>query len=304
LTLNPPPSENSRGNESILTLNPPPSDRQAGESLVVDANVIGFERDSRQDIEALEVKFTASLNRCRCILWTSLLLVILAFVLGISLFITNQSSDANSASALCSIDNILQECYESTVYRAEIPACVVDRYQTLRQVFMEELNVTLPNKKACSSENLALLSVAKSTSNILYNTNLTQRYGLTLLYFATSGRMWKNRRDWLSDISYCQWGSNQIVCSPKGYVMKIMLDGNNLQGSLPQNLMTFLSRLTYLAAKANSLIGAIPSDLSQLSALWLDNNVLTGAIPRSFVESESMKTLSLSQNNKIVLDRY
>jgi hypothetical protein len=123
------------------------------------------------------------------------------------------------------------------------------------------------------------------------------------LYFATKGRLWNNRRDWLSDISYCQWGSTHVVCSTEGFVINIKLAGNNLQGSLPSNLLTFLPQLEYLNAEANTLTGLIPADLSRLSVLVLDKNALSGAIPKSIVESETLKVLSISENNKVIMDR-
>jgi Leucine-rich repeat (LRR) protein len=297
------PSEESRENDSILTINPPPSEGQASEQFIVDSNIDSLQRDPWPDIEILEELFNAKLRVQRCFVWSVASSIVLGIVIGLSITMTSQLTQATASTDSCSIDHVLKGCYQSIGYQIEIPSCLVVRYQSLRQTFLEELNFNMSNANSCSSENLALLSVANSANDITYNTTIRQRYGLSLLYFATNGRLWNNQRDWLSDISYCQWDMTHVVCSSKGFVTKISLSGNNLQGSLPSNLLTFVPRLSYLDAEANSLTGLIPSDLSSLSVLKLDNNALSGAIPKSIVESDTMKVLSLSHNKGVTLDR-
>jgi hypothetical protein len=302
------PSEDSRGNDSVLTLNAPSSVGQDAESCIMDTNITSLQSDAWPDIEILEEKFTARLKRRRYLIWTFLLLIMLGIVIGLSIAMTKsfiQSRAVMSTKALCSIETILQSCHENMDYPVKIPPCLTNRYQALQEALRKKFHFEIPNYTLCAPENLALLSVSTVVDESkAYNTTILQRYGLTLLYFATKGRLWKNHKDWLSkNVPYCQWGSSHIVCSSKGFVRDIVLTANNLQGNLPSNLMAYLPRLKSFIADMNSLTGSIPSDLSQLSYLSLGNNLLSGTIPMSIIESETMMVLSISQNNAIVIDR-
>jgi hypothetical protein len=300
------PSEESRENDSILTLNPPSSEGQDGESLIIDTTIANVQSDDCPNMQALDEMVIATLRVRRCYIWTLLILLILGILITLSIVLishlTRSTSDVSN-DVSCSINDILKGCHENMEYQVKIPSCLIIQYQALRQEFRNKLDLNLPIENSCSAENLALLSVAKSTTDITVNTTIIQRYGLALLYFSTIGTLWNDQHDWLSDASHCQWASSQIGCSSGGTVIQISLGSNNLQGYLPSNLLTFLPELKYFNAEANSLIGSIPSDLSRLSVLMLDNNALYGAIPRSIVESDTIEILSISKNNALVINR-
>jgi Leucine-rich repeat (LRR) protein len=299
------PSEDSRENNSILTQDPISSEDNSVESLIFDTNIISLPNDLLEDNDI------AKLRMRRCYFLILALLLMISLSIGVSLFMTRKSTPSSTFDPVptrtsCSINHILHSCLQNWSYQVEIPTCASDRYQKLRTTFRNELDLKFYPKGSCSAYNLAFLSVATSEtdSSTYYNSTVLQRFGLSLLYFATRGREWNNQKDWISDASYCQWGSSHVVCSSEGFVKSLILVANNLQGTLPSNLLTFLPRLKYLNVEGNSLRGTIPSDLSVLSNLVMDNNALSGNLPMSIVESTNMQILSISQNRAIVINRY
>jgi len=75
-----------------------------------------------------------------------------------------------------------------------------------------------------------------------------------------------------------------VICNkPNGTVTSIVLDGNNLHGTIPWELI-LLWNLSYLDLQANSLEGGIPSrinELTQLEILDLTHNQLMGPLPEA-----------------------
>jgi hypothetical protein len=102
------------------------------------------------------------------------------------------------------------------------------------------------------------------------------------IYQATNGNDWNFDRgyDWLSSAPFCQWGG--ITCDEDKRVTEIILDSNNLHGSIPESIGK-LERLQYLRMSRNNLTGTIPSAIGQLKALRLvdlsENPHLSGTIP-------------------------
>jgi hypothetical protein len=105
---------------------------------------------------------------------------------------------------------------------------------------------------------------------------------LTELYTRTSGEMWANNTNWLSekaDVSICDWFG--ITCAGK-WVQKLNLKGNGLGGELPDRW----ERVPYLESidmSSNKLLGALPPSVGNLtlSSLLLSGNSLRGPIPDS-----------------------
>ena len=100
--------------------------------------------------------------------------------------------------------------------------------------------------------------------------------------------------------SPCNWLG--IACDDGGSVTNIDLPGNELKGSIPQEIGTF-SKLTPLNLSYNYLTGEIPislATLNQLVTLDLSFNKLTGPIPATLgypSHNGNLTIVDLSHNN-------
>ncbi|CAA7403433.1 unnamed protein product [Spirodela intermedia] len=95
----------------------------------------------------------------------------------------------------------------------------------------------------------------------------------------------------------CSWyGVRQ--CSPKGRVTKLVLESVNLTGNLHAGLLSPLDELRVLSFKSNFLSGEVPdmSGLTNLKALFLDDNRFSGEIPASLGTLHRLKAIALSGN--------
>ncbi|GEM_PF-6380894 len=124
---------------------------------------------------------------------------------------------------------------------------------------------------------------------------LTEREILEALYNATDGDNWNTNTGWLSAGDACDWYG--ITCV-NGDVTGISLNSNNLVGTIPSELGN-LTALTTLSLAGNQLSGTIPSELGNLTALtnlWLYGNQLSGAIPSELGNLTNLTVLYLSGN--------
>ena len=79
----------------------------------------------------------------------------------------------------------------------------------------------------------------------------------------------------------------------------LKLDGNQLNGELPVELVSKLKRLEILHLDHNEFQGEIPFNIGQLKLLkrlWLANNRFHGFIPPSLLELSRLETLALEFN--------
>ena len=75
---------------------------------------------------------------------------------------------------------------------------------------------------------------------------LLQRYALATLYYSTGGQEWTTSPAWLSSEDECDWyttGQSDGVCDSNGNYVKIVLEGNNLVGSLPLEILLLSDNL-------------------------------------------------------------
>lgn len=137
----------------------------------------------------------------------------------------------------------------------------------------------------------------------------TERTALTALYTSTNGAGWTTRTNWRNagntDFNIagteCTWFG--VTCDAgQTHVTRIVLQGNNLTGTLPAQLgqlpnliLLDLGRVWVSSAwVANSIGGAIPPELGSLSnlqSLYLTQNVLTGSIPPELGSLASLQAL-------------
>ena len=124
----------------------------------------------------------------------------------------------------------------------------------------------------------------------------SDRAALVALYNATEGGSWTTRTNWLSGRPLDEW--HGVTTNSGGRVTALNLSSNSLYGALPAALgdLTNLERL-WLAR--NQLTGEIPPELGGLSNLdWLvlNENGLTGEIPPELGGLSNLAGLYLSNN--------
>ncbi|CAB9506035.1 leucine Rich Repeat [Seminavis robusta] len=161
-------------------------------------------------------------------------------------------------------------------------------------------------------------------------TNLIQRYALALFYFQTSEHgpwrscnppklenethscdflrlMWifpelefdvvpSNR--WLSRVHECDWAG--IICEEGDIVKEIILEANNLSGSLPEELGLF-PRLLSFSFVNNEISGSLPAPLAvelqgKVTQIQLHYNKISGSIPPEWMQFQALERLNLASN--------
>ncbi|XP_022715474.1 probable leucine-rich repeat receptor-like protein kinase At1g68400 [Durio zibethinus] len=92
-----------------------------------------------------------------------------------------------------------------------------------------------------------------------------------------------------------RWGG--IACSD-GHVVRLVLDGIHLTGSLPPAFLQNLTLLTKLSLRNNSIFGPLPNLTKhvQLEHVFLSHNLFTGPIPFDYIQLPSLKKMELQQN--------
>ena len=83
-----------------------------------------------------------------------------------------------------------------------------------------------------------LLQDTKQNLN-LPNDRILQRYALATLYYSTNGDSWSVSNNWLSSQNECTWYTSFVgyVCDSENHYMELDLQGNNLKGSLPMEIL-------------------------------------------------------------------
>jgi hypothetical protein len=94
-------------------------------------------------------------------------------------------------------------------------------------------------QNASSPQSQALEWLQQGINNTIEeNWRLIQRYVLAVLYYSTSGDTWLENANWLSETSECTWYTDALdpICDENGRFLRIVLLGNNLQGTVPNEL--------------------------------------------------------------------
>jgi hypothetical protein len=82
--------------------------------------------------------------------------------------------------------------------------------------------------------------LSENNSGISSEQRLLQRYALATLYFSTGGDDWTTAPLWLTNTDECEWFSSEEddeICDANGNYVEIDLSGNNLQGTVPLELV-------------------------------------------------------------------
>ena len=173
-----------------------------------------------------------------------------------------------------------------------------DNWQTAQTVTLSVgEDADRANEQAVISHRIAGETLASVNVNV--TDDESDRGILRDFYNATAGGSWTDNANWLSDRPLNQW--HGVTVNGSGEVTMLVLDGNNLSGSLPTELGN-LPSLTRLALNRNNLTGAIPSELGNvpnLSIIGLARNNLSGALPTSLGNLSGLQRLSLHDNTSL-----
>ena len=75
------------------------------------------------------------------------------------------------------------------------------------------------------------------------------------LYDETNGDNWTIKDRWLTDSDHCTWFG--VMCDQEGFITKLDLASNNLNGSIPSRLLSKFYHLQELDLSDNHLIGSL-----------------------------------------------
>jgi len=121
-----------------------------------------------------------------------------------------------------------------------------------------------------------------------------EKQALLDLYNATNGPNWGTPWDTVNG-EPCDWYGVTVV---DGKVTSLILNGNDLSGTLPNSLGNLI-HLEFLNLSFNQITGAIPTEIGQLANLediYLSSNQLTGNIPVQITQLSNLRRLYLTNN--------
>ena len=125
----------------------------------------------------------------------------------------------------------------------------------------------------------------------------SDRAALVALYNATEGGSWQTRTNWLSGRPLDEW--HGVTTDSDGRVTALNLVSNSLVGALPAELGDLTNLRTLILWTNDELTGPIPAwlgDLTNLRWLILGGNGLTGEIPPELAGLSNLTSLDLRGN--------
>ncbi|KAH7365377.1 hypothetical protein KP509_18G023900 [Ceratopteris richardii] len=213
------------------------------------------------------------------------------------------SISANSRSLTTRLD-VFGEVAANTAY--SLPALVdADETRSILFVFTAVANSTFPPFLAAAEffntrlsntlTSSATVDVIEATKNTLGLSNYTGDPCLPAGY----GYNWLNCSEYNSEITaillsnYQTGGKIPTELSQLTTLIQIFLDGNSLQGEIPD--LSSLEKLSTLNLSNNNLSGSIPESLATLNnlkALYLQDNNLSGEIPSRLLQRKNASLLT------------
>ncbi|GKY92090.1 hypothetical protein MPSEU_000180400 [Mayamaea pseudoterrestris] len=126
------------------------------------------------------------------------------------------------------------------------------------------------------------------------------RFALSTFYYATGGDDWYNNSGWLTELSECDWYTENKSNCIESDVTYLQLGNNNLVGSLPEEIGLLSTLLAFQADGNTNLKGTLPTNIGYLQQLYwlgLNGNGLTGSLPSQLGSLSALLILDLEQNS-------
>ena len=156
-----------------------------------------------------------------------------------------------------------------------------------------------PNSPAVSSVNWLLSEGVDSVDH-----KMAQRFTLKVLDYSLLGEgtpasegSWNANKWSTKHLDECEWKG--VMCTMEGLVSELHLGGRSYRGTIPKEIRILQRSLEILDLSKNSISGAIPEDLFQLTGLkrvYLYHNNLTGAFSPSWALLQNLTHLHMSHN--------
>lgn len=122
-----------------------------------------------------------------------------------------------------------------------------------------------------------------TAANTMLELSQRQQYALATFFFSTGGENWLQRYSFLSQANECTWYTTEIggpICNSAGQILEIDLDGNNLAGTIPDELAFLAGSLSECFVRTWTVSVAISFCTPCLpDALDFFNNRLNGTVP-------------------------
>ena len=123
-----------------------------------------------------------------------------------------------------------------------------------------------------------------------------ERAALEVFYESTDGPGWTRSTNWKTAAALGQW--HGVTTDVEGRVIWLDLQGNSLSGAIPPELGN-LTHLSYLALNGNELSETIPPELGNLARLvdmYIHHNQLTGELPASLTNLRQLRVFWFQDN--------
>jgi Leucine-rich repeat (LRR) protein len=208
---------------------------------------------------------------------------------------------------------------ETRSYKAPEPVILTGRGEEIVRFLFEEQVTPLPAlKDPTFPQHHAAMFVADGDAYHMDHTEspemarrFLERYVLAVLYYHFNGPKWNYGLDFLSAQDHCAWYQRfdtssgktirlGVTCDEAGYVTKVNLSQNNLQGrSIPDEIKV-LEHVETFHIYFNTISGEIPEGfrhMKKLKSIGLMQTGLTGTIPSWIGEMGQLTTLALGNNN-------
>lgn len=135
------------------------------------------------------------------------------------------------------------------------------------------------------------------SASVVVTTMNRDEFALTAFFEATNGDLWTTNTNWLTDAPLSEWYGVEL--NADGRVRLVDLVENSLVGAIPPDISK-LTELEELHLDKNLLEGPLPPEIGRLESLeWLGlyANYLEGPLPPELGDIETLEVLDLAYNS-------
>jgi hypothetical protein len=226
-------------------------------------------------------------NGCRMKVAMSLIVVLCLAFLIIGVRAAARKKEKEGAEVPAHIFNVTQR--DGTVH---------EEYHALLEMLPQEYWLAITSDQESPQHKAFQWLLQDPYSDSYSKKRLLQRFVLVVLYYATKGDQWIDRKNWLSyEVNECEWegqsqsffsfGEEEVAespCSPENSSTyeRLWITNNNLDGTIPDEIYALTSLTSISFWKNGNLTAKISPRIQHLQQLVKFNVVKTnvrGAIP-------------------------